>query len=335
MLHRSIIPLFAAAVLALIVTGCTKDPIYPEKTFVVKANSLPVLEGDQYYELWFSYPTGAASVKGQRLDHEDAAYISVGKFRVDAGGAVIGLDGGAAHFAIPEGHNPALIADAAVTVERVSVAHTEPGRRMLTGPFSGTASQGKATLVLDDEEAFGDKLSADSTGWCALDAPTSDAPADSASGIWFVSFKETTPGEIDTTAGLGLAPQPLVEDNPNWTYRAWLTHRQGASGVEYISLGAFTSPDAADANGPGPGAGALPTRFHKAPGEDFVSGTRRVLNDGSYGIVISIDPTDFNATRPLIPIMTLDRIPSGIGRRTLIQLASAAGAPSVEVTVDR
>jgi len=255
---------------------------------------------------------------------------------VDAAGNLLSTSGGPARFAIPAGFNAQLIGDAIVTVERASGTHSEPGRRIFSGLFTGTEKHASATLDPLDGEALGGKLFSDSAGFFSLSAPTSDSPADSVSGIWFTQFLFDVGGNpIDTLDGLKLAPQPLNLDNPGWTYETWLVRNPGSAQAEYIKLGAFNVSNRPDSTGAGPGAGAFPTRFYSNPGEDFVAGTRRVLNDGTYSILISVDPTGFDLTRPVVTVLESSMIAAGTPSRLALALLRPDKLPTLQVELDR
>jgi hypothetical protein len=319
-------------VLGLAAAGCTNDPIYDTRSVQVSASNIPQLDGDAYYELWFSYPADAASIKGPRPDHSDDAYFSVGRFKVD-GTDLVGVNGGSPIFTIPPGHNPNLLIDAILTVQSGSAVDTTPGPRMLAGIFAGSASQGRDTLVANGDEALGSKILASDSGRMVLDAPTG-AATDGAHGIWFVELGFDSGGVATPIPGLTLSPMPLVDDNADWRYQAWLVHTT-SGGTEYIPLGGFTQRDKPDANGAGPGAGPNTANAYSAPGEDFVSGTPRTLNDGTYGVVISAEPTTVALGRPLLPLLRRDLIEAGTPARQVLLLTRPAAAPRLEVIVDR
>ena len=205
---------------------------------------------------------------------------------------------------------------------------------MLAGVFTGNSSQGYDTLTAIDGEAFGPKIFISDSGRMVLDAPTASLPADSVHGIWFVELGFDTSGTATAIPGLTLAPMPVNLDNEHWRYQAWLTHTT-ATGVEYIPLGGFLQRDLPDDNGAGPGAGPNVSKAYQAPGEDFVSGTQRQLNDGTYGVVISAEPTTVALSRPLLTVLQHERIAAGTPARKVLILERPATGPSLQVMVDR
>jgi hypothetical protein len=324
------------AILSVVITGCTNDPVAPEHPFSVTIANLPPLGADAQYELWFSYPKAASQEKGSLPDHEDASYFSVGKFNMDAVGNPVGVTGGTAHFAIPSGYNPQLIGDALVTIEKVNDGHTVPGPRMLGGLITGSATHASGTLTADDGDALGGRVFTDTTAFILLAAPTSDNPADSVSGIWFVQLAYDSTGfPTDTLVGLRMASQPLNLDNPNWTYQSWLVRNEGTPQEEYIRMGRFNKPSGADSTGAGSGAGSSPSRIYPVPGEDFVTGVHRTLNDGTYGVVVSVEPIGFDLPRPLITLLKANKIPVGIWSHLPVPLVNPVSPPSLQFELDR
>lgn len=326
------------AVLALssiFVTGCNEDPVFPEKAVTVTAPTLPPLDGEAHYQLWFSYPGASTDSKGPKPDHSESAYFSVGKFNVDASGNLVSPEGGAAKFAIPTGYNPSLIIDALVTIESVHAEHhgeAGPGARLLGGVFTGNAQQATARLEATDNHALGGQVFSDTVGSFILVAPTSSNPADSVSGIWFVNYHGTS----SPLPGLTLPPQPLNDDHPDWTYQAWLIRNEGTAGAEYVKLGRFLVPSQQDSTVAGPGAGGVLDALFQAPGEDFVSAAaRRVLNDGTYGVAVSVEPIGIELRKPGVTLLKLDRIPAGTWSRTALTVSRPLNPPYLEVTVDR
>ena len=100
-------------------------------------------------------------------------------------------------------------------------------------------------------------------------------------------------------------------------------------------LGGFLQRDLPDDNGAGPGAGPNVSKAYQAPGEDFVSGTQRQLNDGTYGVVISAEPTTVALSRPLLTVLQHERIAAGTPARKVLILERPATGPSLQVMVDR
>lgn len=332
---RAVVP---ALLIACLAAGCTTDPEFPEKSVQVAVTNLPPLDDQANYHLWFSYPEDRANNAGAPFDkaqHGDKEYLSIGAFRVAADGSLVSAAGsGAAAFAIPDGYNPNLIEDAILTVENADATPTTPGSRVIGGVFTGTATVARCTLTVQSNDAFGAIIQLDSTVLRTyfLDAPTSLPIDDFMQGIWF--------GAVNGTAvrpGLSLSPQPLNSQNKRWTYESWLVQRQGATVDSYISLGRFDNIDTPDSTGPGAGAGPTPAEAYSIPGEDFVAASaQRTLNDGSYRVVVSLQPTDVPLRRPLLTLLqTSGPIPTTAARYQSLPLSVNTTFPTMQVTVNR
>lgn len=310
----------------LFLDSCTNDPIYSETSVEVSALGLPALKASEgYYELWFSYPDDASD-KAARVAHGDAEYVSMGTFLVDDEGVVTGRDGGAATFSVPEGYNSNLLIDAILTVEPVGGSGGDPGGRLLSGEFGGNSSQGIATLKISGSDAFNAGFdSVHLEGSCQLFTPTTFTASDDVQGIWFL--------DATLQPSLTLRSQPVNLDNPGWTYESWLV-RQSGEGPEYISLGTFNNVSALDSDGAGPGAGSDPLEY-SAPGQDFVTGNVRTLNDGTYGVLVSLQPEALNLQRPFQSLLELPLIETSAQRNVPMELERALQEMSVEIVVNR
>lgn len=310
----------------LLFSGCTNDPVYEETSVLVTTSDLPPLDASEgHYELWFSYPEEDGG-KPTAAAHGDAEYVSMGTFTVAPDGTLRGIDGGSVAFAVPEGYNPNLLIDAILTVEPPGDTDDDPEGRLLAGTFTGTASLGVAALTLGGFDAFGRAFdSVNLTGSARLVTPSTSAFDDEVQGIWFLNDF--------TGPGLGLRPHPINLDNEPWTYQSWLTHTTGGT-TEYISLGTFDDPAALDANGAGPNAGPDPVSY-MVPGEDFVTGTPRTLNDGTYGLLVTLQPLGLNISRPYYKLLELASIPLGFAADTEMALQATTVKPTVEIEVRR
>lgn len=309
----------------LFFSGCTTDPVAEEHTVLVTTSDLPPLDAAEgHYELWFSYPNDGGKVSAAA--HGDAEFVSLGTFVVAADGSLKGLDGGIPTFTIPEGYNAHLLIDAILTLEPPGDTDDDPEGRLLGGNFAGTTSLGVATLTLGGADAFGRAFdSVNLTGSARLVTPSTSSSSDEAQGVWFLGS--------GMGASLGLRPHPINVDNDAWTYEAWLTRTQSGT-TEYISLGTFDDPAAKDKNGAGPNAGPDPVAW-TVPGEDFVSGTLRTLNDGTYGLLVALQPVEMTMGRPFLPLLELDPILLGSPTEIQMALAIAVGKPTVEIEVER
>ncbi|MGE3801372.1 MAG: hypothetical protein AB7H80_10155 [Candidatus Kapaibacterium sp.] len=316
--------LFASA---LLLTSCTTDPTYSELGVDVRTFDLPPLDPSEgHYELWFSYPDDPVSGKPTAVQHGDALYVSFGKFVVDQDGTVRGLDGGSPSFTIPEGYNPSLLNDAILTIEAPNDSDDTPSGRFLSGNFAGTSEQGEAVLKTNGNDAFGNAFDTlNLSGVYRLISLSTTATNDDVQGIWFV--------DLIGRATLKLPDMPTSRDNPNWAYESWLVRTVGGT-TEYISLGKFGQADTLDVDGAGPNAGSDPILL-SAPGEDFVQGDIRLLNDGTYDVIVSLQPTGIVLNRPFYPLLQGPPIPKDLDPMETQPMTLAPGLPAIEITVDR
>jgi hypothetical protein len=109
-------------------------------------------------------------------------------------------------------------------------------------------------------------------------------------GIWF--YDPTVPQTPSLSLGTTLPS--------NFVYEAWVFQTQTTSifPVQLYSLGRFTSAEGSDSDGAGPYAvpGIYPPQF---PGQDFVQDVVLTLNDGSWSVMVTIEPKDDPA--PAVP----------------------------------
>lgn len=218
-------------------------------------------------ELWISF-AGTAR-------HEAAE--SMGKFRVNAQGQLVGIDGDTNPFA---GHDDAwqLAVDAFITIEPAE--DSDPGPS-LPGVLAGDVLNRHATLDISGDDAIGVSFDA-ASGSLVLATPSSSDATDETEGIWFTS-------PSGTTAALTLPNLPA--DGP-WIYEAW------ASKESYgmASLGRFYTVNGADDDGSGPlegTGGRIDQPGYAFPGSDFpFAGARLSLSPGEA--FITIEPTNYS-----------------------------------------
>jgi hypothetical protein len=324
--------LVVMVLIAAATVGCTEDPLFPERSIQVTSADMPPIVGDAVYELWLSYPNERVNSKEPKVDHNLPEYFSAGRFLADESGALMAVGGGPATFAIPPGYNPALIAEALVSVEARNDNDSLPDAIMLSGVFVGSASRGHAILQTSGARAFDSTALALRGGRFVLEAPTSPESGDALSGLWFVDHQ--TIGD-PLAPGLSLPVQPLNHDNDNWTYESWLTVRAPGGGTDYISLGRFRNPASVDENGAGPGAGTNPAGAYRYPGEDFVAPPRRRLNDSTYGVVVSMQPTGVALDAPLVRLLERSQIGVAVTPGEDVVMSPTAKLPIIEVTIER
>jgi len=218
-------------------------------------------------ELWISF------VGSERHDTAE----SMGKFRVNAQGQLVGIDGNTDPFA---GHDELwqLAADAFITIEPTE--DSDPGPS-LPGILAGDILNRHATLTTEGADAIGVSFAA-ASGSLVLATPSSSDATDETEGIWFTSA-------LGTTAALTLPNLPA--DGP-WIYEAWAS--KDSYGM--ASLGRFYTVNGADDDGSGPlegSGGRIDQPGYAFPGSDFpFAGARLSLTPGEA--FITIEPTNYS-----------------------------------------
>jgi len=317
----------------LSIASCTDDPLLPGHNPMVTIQNLPPLPVGFHYEIWVSTPPTGDKIN--HTGHGETPYVSIGTFTVGTDRIPRGLNGNAPTFVIPASVKPGLLADALVSVEDGSGGHG-PERILLAGDFVGSETRAFDTLTMVGRQAFKGLLTSGFSTF-VLDAPTSDSPIDSARGLWFIDIRrDPVSGDvIDTIPGLNLRALPVSTTNTGWAYQPWLVRYESGQPAEYIGLGQFTNPTTSDSDGAGPGAGAHPTRHYSVPGSDFVTGVVRTLNDGNYGVIVSLEPEGSVLSRPCVELLSRTIIDANLPSRRSVELISPASAPRVLILLDR
>jgi hypothetical protein len=235
----------------------------------LQVSTLPRLPSGSYYEIWAAFPD---------------TQVSMGKF-LYVNRKIVDVETEEEIRGFPIGCN-LLEADAI----RISV-ETESGPPEPSGSFvlAGTLTDGEATLTTEDALALGHAYTETNLGFI-LETPSTASAGDFRRGIWF--YQTTGP---ETTSTL-----PLPEAPPGWRYQGWIV--RVFAPTDTASTGTFISAVGADADGAGPYAGP-DGPIPGYPGQDFVSGTVRDLDNGTFGTILSIEPAADGA--PLSPFLVL------------------------------
>lgn len=210
----------------------------------------------------------------------DEAPVTIGKFNVDASGAIVDLEG----IAIPDaqfdaGRDLLDATDFVITIETEGDVDITPGvSKYLAGPRDGVDGE----LVIADPSALGDDFSS-ADGQFILATPTDGPDSSEYAGVWFLDLGTNPP-----TPGLELPDLP-----EGWEYEGWAV----VDGTP-ISTGRFTSVDMADLAAPhsGPSPGPM------VPGEDLLLNAPEGLTFPAdlrgQRIVVSIEPEPDDSERP-------------------------------------
>ncbi|RPJ48260.1 MAG: hypothetical protein EHM19_02205 [Candidatus Latescibacterota bacterium] len=255
-------------------------------------STLPRLPDGAHYRIWASFDDSLVSIGG--FLYRDRKIVDVESLEEIA--------------AFPIGCGP-LAADGI----RISV-ETDGGPAEPSGSFllAGSIEDGEAALTTQDPLAFGHAYQESDLRF-VLETPSTASTGDYRRGLWFF---EATGGE--TTATLASIP----EAPDGWRYQAWV--QRVLAPLDTFSVGGFTNPSAPDDDGAGPFAGPdgpLPN----VPGQDFVTGTALDLDNGTYGVLVSIEPEiDLDPSGVFLPLFQ-DIDIDAVGQGTTQGLGSLFG----------
>ncbi len=244
----------------------------------------PLRSGQGFYELWLGVPASAPG-EGQEPWEVPQEWHSVVAFRYDGDAKLRDLSGELlARAPLPDGLNSDAIARAALSYQPQSdegVAHSI-GMMLSVGDF---VSGGRtiSTPLSWDSSAIIDKELREPEGSFRLLAATAEGGESLPEGVWF--YDPAVPETPSLNLGAAL-PHEFV-------YEAWVF--QSATTTLYpsqlYSLGRFSSAEGPDSDGAGPYSvpGIFPPQF---PGQDFVQDVVLTLNDGSWTVMVTIEPKD-------------------------------------------
>jgi len=221
-------------------------------------STLPRAPQGLHYEIWAAYPD---------------TLVSVGKF-LYVNRRVVDVETGVEIAAFPIGSSLVDASAIRISLQNPADGPEPSGSFLLAGSLSG----GVAVLSTDEPLALGHAYT-ETTARYILETPSTADPGDRRRGIWFYEVQE---GETTGTLPIPAAPS-------GWKYQAWIYKVFGAP--DTVSIGAFVDPLGPDGDGAGPHAGP-DGPIPPFPGQDFVSGSIRNLDDGGYGVLVSLEPED-------------------------------------------
>ena len=184
---------------------------------------------------------------------------------------------------------------------------------------------GAADLRLSGGDAFGRAFEGlDDQAFYMLTTPSTAATDDERSGIWFLA--------TGSRPGLNLPTLPTSRDNDQWSYQGWAV--SAGDTPERLSLGRFLRSDTLDLDAAGTQGGPVAVGLD-VPGSDFVTGTPRDFSDGSWSVVVSLDPTIGAIDRPFFDFFRTATIPAGAETGVAGLMPLVFAAPLVSVEFDR
>ncbi len=252
-------------------------------------------------------PTGLAPIGGGHFEMwhrtRNGQNLSIGKFRLDAGGNVVDL-AGAPITSFTAAGDLLLSLRIFVTVEIEGDTDAMPSRSVI---LSGAVADSFATLKPDsavtntfyDLSVYG--------GAYFLNTFTTADTTDYDSGLWF--YKESNSDDVGDSTTLLL---PVLRDG--WVFEGWvgrISTGEAYSTGRFLSTfdsdhdfaGATAGPDGIDINQDGRGDGPL------FPGQEFVQVSGGVpglldLDGGDFRVFVTIEPSPDNDPGPFIlPVM--------------------------------
>lgn len=329
----------APLLLVLATTGSTcsnsqTGPEYIRETGVrVEPSGFwPLVSGQGFYEIWLGVPAVEVG-EGEDPWQVEQQWTAAAAFRVGGDGKVYDLAGHLDDFfPLPGELDTDRIARGVITYQPASdVGAPHPmGMPLAIGDFTAPGGTITTTLHWDDDEVFPKDLR-EISGHFRLRVETLEEGLALPHGVWFFD-----PGMMDAPS-LQLGT-PLPE---GFIYQAWAFQRDSLSSLiplQIFSLGRFSQAIGADSDGAGPYAspGIEGPPF---PGQDFVQDVVVDLNDGSWWVMVTIEPVDDPS--PTVPtslrvlerdILQTDGVDVPI---TLVNRAQHDGLPQAFVTVVR
>ncbi len=249
------------------------------------------------YELWLSFPSLNSRPTGSTPTtlHGDEEFVSVGKFNV-RNGAVVGANGAAMQFELPDGKNLQFAIDAVITFQPTGT--DTMFARICGGAFRGDAAVGTAELQTNDFDAFGNSL-LNPSGTFRLYAESGDYRR----GVWFANaaFQNTLNLRFLTT--------------PRWRYEARLVS-VGSNATDTVM--SFSHPSLV-VNPP-----------NNLIGRVFEEG--RNLSDGATRVELVVRPVQTASTDCAIRLLYRD-IPAGASESDIFELQRDLNLPRARVTL--
>ena len=243
----------------------------------------PLIAGQGFYELWLGVPA-AQPGDGENPWEVEQHWIAAAPFRVTGDGKVADLSGRVTDFfSFPPDLDTSRIARGLISYQPPSDEgkEHEVGMLLAIGDFVAPGATITTTLSWDSDEVFPKDLR-EPQGHFRLRAATAEGGENLPRGVWF--FDPMSTGLPSLQLGT-----PLPE---GYIYEAWAFQRDVLGSlipVQIHPLGRFAGSTGPDSDGAGPYAqpgGTVPA----FPGQDFVQGLVLDLNDGSWWVMITVEP---------------------------------------------
>lgn len=242
---------------------------------------------DGMYEAWISV--------GTAFDHDDDAYISVGRFNMTSTGAMVDSAGNPKTLNISRITSLDLTEDALITIEPPGDFDTLPGTKLMGAAKTIESGYAVFNMTMGYSEILpASNQFAASTGKYILASPSQQYVNTSyTKGLWF---------SLDTNGTQPGLTLPSLPDTAEWTYQAWLLDVTDSS---LYNMGRFIRPNDKDdnqqcQNNP-------PVRTWLLPGHDWIQAgcpaglpTINNLTNFNYYVAVTLEPK-FETTGLALP----------------------------------
>jgi hypothetical protein len=269
------------------------------------------------YEAWISFDAA---------DHNDTAYISIGRFNISSTGAIVDSSGNP--ITLKFRYKPAninLASDALITIEFPGDYDTLPnGIKLMGGEKQSFDKELVFDVSMKSNDILGNvaaQLDID-TARFHYATPTSLDTNDEYKGIWlrnpYMGTKSMTCLSIPASS--------------NWTYESFLILVIDSN--QYWSLGKFSDPNAADIDGAGPYKGTDGIEY-QFPGQDFVNNSPLPapnLNSGLYRLMISLISKTGSLSPYFIKLFTKN-LPTSLPHHIMSGLDNVAKLPYGQIRI--
>ncbi len=229
------------------------------------------------YELWASVETAA--------DHDEGAYRSLGRFKVQTGGTVTDTSGNNFTPNVSRISNINSVVDVIVTIQPPGYFDTLPSNIKIIG---GSKVQQGGSLHFNLSMAYSDILpsagtfSSSETKYLLASPTAGIASAEFQKGVWF---------SLDTSGNSAGITLPVLNDTAEWTYQGWVISRSNPNFI--YNIGRFIDPNLNDGFNQCQGASSP----WNLPGQDWLQancpGTIpdiTNLGNGSYDLKVTLEP---------------------------------------------
>lgn len=266
--------------------------INPKGQITFSQNNLKTLASGNF-ELWLALDTNSVRT-----------WYSLGRFNINSSGAMVDLSGNLMQFKYNGDTNRLGLSTVALVTFETDSDPNPSIYRIMSGSLTITSDTISGNILMSGVDALGGLgatylSSPHYIGDYVLKSPTTN-PTECYKGLWFCD---------DSGASHFISGLDLPASNPGWRYEGWVVDNTLNT---FYSTGKFWNFSLADENGPGPCPGTNPP-FNK-PGQEFVTGcpAGTNLNNGNYGVFITLQPSVLSGTPFFIRLFQRDVIQTSL-----------------------